>query len=62
MMKSIDSVIKDIKSLKIQGANAVALSSVEALRDAVKPDSNEIEKLEEYAKKLILSRPTEPFL
>ncbi|MBN2101771.1 MAG: hypothetical protein JW716_02795 [Candidatus Aenigmarchaeota archaeon] len=61
-MKSIDSVIKDIKSLKIQGANAVALSSVEALRDAVKPDSNEIEKLEEYAKKLILSRPTEPFL
>jgi len=61
-MKDIDSVIKDIKNLKIQGAEDVALSSVEAFRNSVKPDSNDMEKLKGYAEKLISSRPTEPFL
>ncbi len=58
-MKDIDSVIKDIKSLKIQGSEAVALSSVEALKKAIKSDPG---KLREYSGKLICTRPTEPFL
>lgn len=63
---SIDKVISDIKSLNIQGAEAVSLSSVEALRDNIKDndysDKDLGDKIHELTCRLASSRPTEPFL
>lgn len=53
MMMSFNKICKDIKSLKIQGAENVAKAGIKALR--IKSDSKSI-------KKLISLRPTEPAL
>ncbi|NOX71545.1 MAG: translation initiation factor eIF-2B [Candidatus Micrarchaeota archaeon] len=66
-MKEIDNVIRDIKSLRIQGAEAVALSSVKALQETLREkrfeDRADIAKfLEAAISNLSSSRPTEPLL
>ena len=50
----VDSVVQDIKSLKIQGASNVAKAALKAYASAENPGA--------AAKKLIAARPTEPML
>lgn len=64
-MDRISQIDKDIKSLVIQGATNVALSTLEGLRAAVKTfDKNDGLPVDEYLKtvgeKLAYARPTEP--
>jgi len=65
MNSSLDYVKKiaeDIKSLKIQGATAVAISALNALKLFVEksPEKNFLQDLNSAIKFLINSRPTEP--
>jgi len=64
-MNDYKQIIKDIKSLKIQGANNVALSSLKAMNFVVnkaKSDDPETfwKTLQSAKAELFSSRPTEP--
>jgi len=64
---SLQQVIRDIKSLKIQGAEAVAEAAVKALKEIIHSskakDSKDFAKeMNEAKKKLFSARPTEPYL
>jgi len=60
-MNPAQSILTDIKSLKIQGATNVALAVLEALEKSVSdtPDMT-TDKLAELGKELAYARPTEP--
>lgn len=63
----INQVVEDIKALKIQGAENIAISAVEALKDLIyKDDSSDIrqlqKKINDAKTRLILARVTEPCL
>lgn len=53
MQKRFDNIIEDIKSVKIQGANNIAIAGIHAYL---------LFHTKENLKKLILARPTEPLL
>ena len=55
-------IIKDIKSLKIQGAQNIALKAVDALELELDKPGNTSAGLEKTKKALIDARPTEPCL
>lgn len=64
---SLQQVIRDIKSLKIQGAEAVAESAVKVLKEIIhssKPKNPKdfTKEVREAKKKLFSARPTEPYL
>ena len=66
-MENVKDVIEEIKSLKIQGAEAVALSSIEALKGEIKAKGEKsydglLVLIEKTVKLLASSRPTEPLL
>jgi len=52
-MKRFDKILKDIKDIKIQGANSIAREGVNAY--LLQPDENS-------AKKILKTRPTEPLM
>lgn len=62
----LSDVIKDIKSIKIQGAEAIARAGLQALGNEVKRSRNEgnalIDEMRAVSKKLLSARPTEPML
>lgn len=65
MMTSFDRIVRDIKSLKIQGAQHVALASLDALKDVVKRSPTKtLASFVPHIKKahhiLLNTRPTEP--
>ena len=67
MGEKVDQIIKDIKSLKIQGARNVAREAIRALSiSAQKTKAKDVEKaykeLLNVAQKLTNSRPTEPMM
>lgn len=67
VLSKFDKIVRDIKSLKIQGANAVARESLNALMDIAEQNSsastNELrDLLEKGRKELFATRPTEPFM
>lgn len=66
-MDFFQKTIKDIKSIKIQGATNVAISAIKAFKWKAKQikSKNKIEfigKLEHYKRELIETRPTEPLM
>ena len=66
-MSKLEKTLKDIKSVKIQGAENVAKASVEALmghfaKKGFKKPSTFLSKFEIASKKLMKTRPTEPLL
>jgi len=62
-MNIIKKTVKDIKDLKIQGATAIALASLKALKkDWQKEKYQQLGVLEKEIKQLKTSRPTEPLL
>lgn len=66
-MKSIAQIIKDIKSLKIQGAREVAKAGVKCLKIAAEKSRARnkrdfIRDLQKVVDKLLKARPTEPML
>lgn len=65
--RSISDVIKAIKQVKIQGAEAVSEESLKALKYVLhksnaRTKENLISEMESAREKLVSSRPTEPFL
>lgn len=67
MDRKVSSIIRDIKSLKIQGARNVAKASLEALiivtkKSRAKTAKSFLSELSEAAEKLSVSRPTEPMM
>lgn len=67
VLKHIDKIYKDIKSIKIQGATNIAIAGIDAIVYAV--DNCEIENKEEFidfvyevCEKIRSSRPTEPMM
>jgi ribose 1,5-bisphosphate isomerase len=63
----INSVIRDIKSLKIQGATNVAIAAIDvmqevSLKSKAKTKATYIKELSSAAKKLAKTRPTEPMM
>ncbi len=62
---SFEKIVRDIKTLKIQGAEAIAKASVLALKDVIKKSRAAtkyrlIDELKKTRKILITTRPTEP--
>lgn len=60
-------VVKDIKSLKIQGAQNVAIEAVRAIKELVIQDDSKtpklfLKKIQDAKEKLVLARVTEPCL
>jgi len=67
MHRSVKATVRDIKSLKIQGARNVAKSALDALADAArdskaKSGASFCKEISEAAEVLSLSRPTEPMM
>ncbi|HAU40257.1 MAG: translation initiation factor IF-2, translation initiation factor eIF-2B subunit delta [Candidatus Peregrinibacteria bacterium GW2011_GWF2_43_17] len=60
-MQSFNSIVKDIKDLKIQGATSIAVSAVKAFELELKAKKSHNELLKS-AQKLIKARTTEPAL
>ena len=65
--KPLSQVLKDIKSLKIQGAEAVSREAVKSLKPIIhkskaKTAKDILSELRKAAKKLSETRPTEPFM
>ena len=62
-MEIIKETARKIRSLKIQGATNIALSSLAALREDFEENRyQDVEMLEEKIRELKKSRPTEPLL
>ncbi len=64
-MASFSGIVRDIKSLKIQGAQHVALASLDAIKDVVKTSkARSVSELKTHLlhahKTLVRTRPTEP--
>jgi ribose 1,5-bisphosphate isomerase len=64
---SYSQILKDIKNLKIQGANKVAINSIKAINDLIL--NSKSKTISQFKKELIVgknlllkSRPTEPFM
>lgn len=59
-MDKIDKLEKDIKSLTIQGATNVALSTLDGVKIAIESRVVEFQKLQAIGERLAYARPTEP--
>lgn len=58
---SFEQTVKQIKSLKIQGAENIAIKAIEAFSQKLK-ETKSLSKLKKYANELKSARPTEPGL